>query len=193
MGGNVGDALAPLAVGALLTVLTWRQAVMINVAPGIVLALLIFLFLGTMQLGPKQPGSRAGTQSLREYFRGLPELFRNRGLIVLVTSSAFSSMTQNALLTSYRCPPRPATANGVAPAAQRAFACGGGSGSPVAGHLSGRGHRAITSMAEPRGARFGARGKSVAFVFFVTILVFLYAPAGAAGLAPQRRRRTWAG
>ena len=34
MGANVGDALAPLAVGALLTILSWRDVVLINVVPG---------------------------------------------------------------------------------------------------------------------------------------------------------------
>lgn len=31
MGGNVGDALAPMAAGALLTFMTWRQVVVVNV------------------------------------------------------------------------------------------------------------------------------------------------------------------
>ena len=35
MGGNVGDALAPLAAGALLAVVGWRNVVMMNVLPGI--------------------------------------------------------------------------------------------------------------------------------------------------------------
>src|SRR5439155_18092363 len=100
MGGNVGDAIAPLVVGSLLTVLTWREVPVLNVVPGVVIALLIFVFLGTMQLGGKKREalSEAGAQSLREYFRGLPGLFRNRGLALLSTSSAFRSMTQNALL-----------------------------------------------------------------------------------------------
>src|SRR6266446_4146648 len=51
MGGNVGDAIAPIVVGALLAVLTWREVVVLNVVPGVVIALLIFVFLGTMQLG----------------------------------------------------------------------------------------------------------------------------------------------
>src|SRR2546427_5764272 len=51
----------------------------------VVIALLLFVFLGTLQLGgSKREASRdPGTQSLRDYFRGLPELFRNRGLILL--------------------------------------------------------------------------------------------------------------
>ena len=33
MGGNVGDAVAPLVVGALLTVFSWRDVVLMNVHP----------------------------------------------------------------------------------------------------------------------------------------------------------------
>src|SRR5947209_19132050 len=34
MGGNVGDALAPLVVGAMLAVFNWRDVVLMNVIPG---------------------------------------------------------------------------------------------------------------------------------------------------------------
>jgi MFS family permease len=182
MGGNVGDALAPLAVGALLSVLTWRQAVILNVAPGIVIALLIFVFLGTMQLGPKRPASPGG-QSLRDYFRGLPELFANRGLVVLATSSAFRSMTQNALLTFL--PVYLAYELGYSPfwvgACMFALQAAGFAAAPVAGHLSDRmGRRSVmmTSMAMTALVLvfMALAGKSAAFVFFVTILgFFLYA------------------
>src|SRR5690349_17524018 len=53
MGGNMGDALAPLAVGALLTWLTWREVVVLNVLPGLVMSLTILVLLGTLTLGGK--------------------------------------------------------------------------------------------------------------------------------------------
>ena len=44
MGGNVGDAFAPLVVGALLTVFSWRDVVLMNVVPGIAMSALILVY-----------------------------------------------------------------------------------------------------------------------------------------------------
>ncbi len=185
MGGNVGDAIAPIVVGALLAVLTWREVVILNVVPGIVIALLLFVFLGTLQLGGgKREASRdSGAQSLRDYFRGLPELFRSRGLILLSTSSAFRSMTQNALLTFL--PVYLAYEMGYSPfwvgACMFALQTAGFAAAPVAGHLSDRmGRKSVmmTSMAMTAVVLvfMAFAGKSLAFVFFVAVLgFFLYA------------------
>jgi len=84
MGGNVGDALAPLAIGALLATLTWREVVVLNVVPGLVMSLLLLVFLGTMHLGARRKEAMAEVeqgQGLRQYFSGLPALFRNRSLV----------------------------------------------------------------------------------------------------------------
>src|SRR5258705_5461353 len=95
MGGNVGDALAPLAIGSLLTVLTWREVVVINVIPGLVMSLLLLVMLGTLRLGGKPKAVAEGrVQSLGDYFHCVPALFRNRSLVILPASSAFRSMTQ---------------------------------------------------------------------------------------------------
>ncbi len=185
MGGNVGDAIAPIVVGALLAVLTWREVVVLNVVPGIVIALLLFVFLGTLQLaGKKREASRdPGAQSLRNYFRGLPGLFRNRGLVLLSTSSAFRSMTQNALLTFL--PVYLAYEMGYSPfwvgACMFALQTAGFAAAPIAGHLSDRmGRKSVmmTSMAMTAVVLvfMALAGKSLAFVFFVAVLgFFLYA------------------
>ncbi len=53
MGGNVGDAVAPFVAGALLGYLTWRQVVIVNVIPGIAMAVLLLVLLGGMQSKPR--------------------------------------------------------------------------------------------------------------------------------------------
>jgi MFS family permease len=109
MGGNVGDALAPLAVGALLTTLSWREIVVLNVVPGAAMSMLILFFLGTMTFAPKKKAASAPEsavaaadgqgQSMRSYMQGVKDLMRTPGLFLLTLSSGFRSMTQGTLLT----------------------------------------------------------------------------------------------
>jgi MFS family permease len=185
MGGNVGDALAPLAAGALLAVLTWREVVIVNVIPGLAMSLLILAFLGTMRLAPKgKPGAAEPKgQSLADYFRGVPALFRNRSLVLLTTSSAFRSMTQNTLLTFL--PVYLAYEMGFSPfwvgAGMFALQAAGFAASPLAGHLSdtmGRRSIMMTSMLMTAVVLvfMAFAGKSHAFIFFIAVLgFFLYA------------------
>ena len=186
MGGNVGDAFAPLVVGSLLTVLTWREVVIVNVIPGLVMSLLLLVFLGTVSLGRKAKKNVVDdhqSQSLAEYFRGVPQLFRNRGLVVLTASSAFRAMTQNTLLTFL--PVYLAYEMGFNPfwvgAGMFALQAAGFAATPIAGHLSDRiGRRSImmTSMAMSAVVLvfMGFAGKSHAFIAFVAVLgFFLYA------------------
>ncbi len=73
---------------------------MINVMPGLLISLLLLAMLGSLHLGGKKAAAvDAPRQSLADYGRGLRALFRNRSLVLLSTSGAFRSMTQNALLT----------------------------------------------------------------------------------------------
>ena len=186
MGGNVGEALAPLAIGSLLAVLTWREVVVLNVVPGLVMSLLILAFLGTLRLGSKmkeRAAEEGRVQSLGDYFRGVPALFRNRSLILLTTGSAFRSMTQNALLTFL--PVYLAYEMGYSPlwvgAGMFALQAAGFAASPVAGHLSdrmGRRRIMITSMLMSGVVLvfMAVAGKSHAFIFFIAVLgFFLYA------------------
>src|SRR5215471_18840062 len=60
MAANVGDALAPLAAGAMLAVFSWRQVVMINVVPGLMMALTLLVYFGRPQPGDElAPGAHA--------------------------------------------------------------------------------------------------------------------------------------
>jgi FSR family fosmidomycin resistance protein-like MFS transporter len=188
MGGNAGDAIAPLVIGALLAVFSWREVVVLNVVPGLVVSLLLLVYLGTLQLRPKaaNPSDAASTeqgQSLAQYGRGLRELMRNRGLVLLSTSGAFRSMTQNALLMLL--PLYLARELGYSPmligVCMFTLQIAGLSAAPVAGHLSDRmGRRTVVATSMSMTAvlllAMAVAGRSNAFVVLVAVLgFFLYA------------------
>jgi MFS transporter, FSR family, fosmidomycin resistance protein len=179
MGGNVGDALAPLAVGALLAVLSWREIVMLNLAPGVLIACLILAYLGTWSLAA-EPAPKAGR---RTYLADLAALLADRAVAVLVVSGAFRSMTQGTLLVFL--PLYLARELGYSPFAMGVclfvLQAAGFAASPIAGHLSdrmGRSRIVTTSMVMTAVVLvfMALAGGSQAFVFFIALLgFFLYA------------------
>jgi MFS family permease len=190
MGGNMGDALAPLAIGALLVAFTWREVVFMNVVPGVIIACLILVFLGTMGFAGKSDADAresavAGRErrSASEYLRGLRELLNNRSLVTLVMSSSFRTMTQATLLTFL--PVFLAYDLGYSPfwvgACMFALQAAGFVASPIAGHVSdrmGRRRILISSMAMTAVVLIGMAfaGRSQVFIFFIAALgFFLYA------------------
>ena len=181
MGGNVGDAIAPIVIGAALAVFSWRQVVVMNVAPGLVVAALMLLFLGSIRLGARR--SAVERQSLADYARGLRELLHNRGLVMLSAGSAFRTMTQSALLTFL--PVYLAHDMGYSPALVGAclflLQAAGFAAAPVAGHFSdrmGRKHILVGSMLASGAvlALMAFAGGSPLFIGLVAVLgFFLYA------------------
>ena len=181
MGGNVGDAVAPVLIGAALGFFTWREVVVMNLMPGLVVALLLLAFLGTLRLGAKK--TEGEVQSLASYLAGLRVLLRNRALVLLSTGSAFRTMTQSALLTFL--PVYLANDMGYSPlwvgACLFALQAAGFAASPIAGHLSdrvGRKQILVGSMLATAVvlAAMAFSGGSPLFIALVAVLgFFLYA------------------
>jgi len=108
MGGNVGDAVAPFVAGLLVSGValgwfidfpgvSWRQVMIYNIIPGILMSIAILWYLGRLQIDGKGKASQKNL-SLNEVIKGFGGLLRNSTLMLLATSSAFRSMTQSSLL-----------------------------------------------------------------------------------------------
>jgi sugar phosphate permease len=185
MGGNLGEAIAPVVVGALLAYYSWRTVVVINVIPGITMALLIIMLLGAFS--SKSAGSdlneAAEKRSRRDYLRDFASLLRNRALMLVSVSAAFRTMTQSGLLTFL--PVYLAYELGYSPffvgVCMTLLQVGGFIAGPIGGHLSdkiGRKRVIMSSMLLTGVMLIGMvlAGKSLVFVLFVALVgFFLYA------------------
>lgn len=180
MGGNVGDALAPIAAGALITYLTfsWRDVMIVNILPGVVMAVMILWYLGkSTSAAPKK--EQAPQLSAKEVLKALPSLFRNRTLLFLSASSAFRSMTQNGIMAFL--PLYLAKEMGYSPwlvgLSMFSLQAAGFIAAPIAGHMSdkvGRRNVIMSSMIMTGAvlAFMVFAGRSPMFVGFVALLGF---------------------
>lgn len=95
LGANLGDALAPLAAGAMLVGMTWQTTAMLNAVPALLVAAVIMLVLGRFdreRSGDSQP------QTVRDYLGGMGLLLRRREVWTLAIMSGFRSITHSGLL-----------------------------------------------------------------------------------------------
>ena len=186
MAGNFGDALAPVVIGALLATLSWREIVMWNVAPGLVMSVAILMSLGAVGFSGSSGGNSAGKKPAGSFAAGFKEVLSNRKVAIMLVSSFFRSMTQSGLLVflpvflAYEMNYSPFWVGMCLFMLQAA----GFAAAPAAGHLSDRmGYRKIVLSSMLMTAVvlvfMAAAGRSPAFVFFIALLgFFLYATRG---------------
>lgn len=184
MGGNVGDAIAPVVAGLMLAAFSWRDVVMMNVIPGLIMSALILLSLGRLYEGRRVDADQADGQHSERLKGGdtltaVRALLANRTVVLLSIGSAFRTMTQTALLTflpvflAGDLHYSPTWVGGCLFVLQAA----GFAAAPIAGHLSDRmGRRRIimSSMAMTAVVLLfmALAGRSAAFVFFIAFLGF---------------------
>ena len=188
MAGNLGEALAPLVIGGLLTWLSWRTVVVLNVVPGIVMAAMILVMLGAFSVAKSHDANdlnATATQpwNARKYFSDFASLLRNKGLMMVSISAMFRTLTQVGLLTFL--PLYLAYELGynlfMVGVCMAVLQIAGFAASPVAGHLSdtwGRRRVVMSSMLLTGVTILGMvlAGRSVWFVVFVALVgSFLYA------------------
>ena len=99
LGANLGDAVAPITAGILLTAAGWRQTTVLNSIPVIVVAILIAVFLSrtTRRERHLKAESRVGV-SFSHYINGMRQVCTNHAVLKLCLMSAFRSTTQAGLL-----------------------------------------------------------------------------------------------
>ncbi|NIQ97025.1 MAG: MFS transporter, partial [Desulfuromonadales bacterium] len=91
---NIGEAIGPVAAGAMLTwfLLSWREAALLNAIPALLMGV-IFIFA----LLPKerQIEGRAGQSvSLQRYISSLWQLVQDKSVLGLSIMSGFRNMAQ---------------------------------------------------------------------------------------------------
>lgn len=187
MGGNVGEAIAPMAAGTLLAWFSWREVVVINVLPGLVMAALIIMLVGALNTTREHDDSVNGggdrSWSLRQYLGDLMSLIRDRALMLICISAGFRTLTQTGLLVFL--PVYLAYEQGYSPIAvgvcMTVLQVAGLVAGPIAGHLSdkvGRQKVVLSSMLLTGVTIIGMvfAGQSFAFIIFVALVgFFLYA------------------
>jgi sugar phosphate permease len=199
MGGNIGEALAPLAAGTLLAWFSWREVVVINIVPGLVMATLILVLVGALATtratdGGKDNNKKQSDQdavnagndskwSARQYLHDLGTLMRDRTLMLICISGGFRTLTQVGLMVFL--PVYLAYEQGYSTIAigvcMTVLQVAGLIAGPIAGHVSdkvGRRQVVLSSMLLTGATIIGMvfAGQSFLFIVFVALVgFFLYA------------------
>ena len=162
IGANIGDALAPMAAGALLVWASWRTTAMIGALPALLAALVLALLL----LPSEKPNGANGASSMsaRRYLAGYWALLRDRAVLGLTLTAGFRTMAQTGLFAFLPLYIADVLGRGTVfmGTAMMLIQVGGIVAAPLAGVWSDRiGRRPIV---------FGALGVSTLVIFLLTLV-----------------------
>ena len=93
MGGSIGEALGPLLVGSLLTVMLWRTVLQGGVVPAVITGVVVWLVLKGTQ------GRYTTSLSFRVYLQSLLGMLRQRALLTVLVVTAGFSASQGIIMT----------------------------------------------------------------------------------------------
>ncbi|MBI3015477.1 MAG: MFS transporter [Candidatus Tectomicrobia bacterium] len=97
MGGNLGNTLAPFAVGVVLTFVIWRHVLILNLIPGVLMGFVLWRLLA--KGGPVRDQAKGKELSLKEYWEAVKTLAKNKSILLLCCLSGMRAMTQSGLFT----------------------------------------------------------------------------------------------
>ncbi len=96
IGASIGDAVAPMVAGILIATLSWQHAAMINAAPVLVVAIILFVFLLPRETKKKKSDEQGLTWDA--YVKGFKNLLQNRMVIGLAGIASTRQMAQTVLV-----------------------------------------------------------------------------------------------
>lgn len=86
MGGNLGNAVGPAAIGLIIGAMAWQRATWIMAVPMVVVAVVLFIVLRHI------PGIDGSGGNGKDYISALKELLRNRMIIRAVIANGIRTM-----------------------------------------------------------------------------------------------------
>ncbi|MSQ14948.1 MAG: MFS transporter [Dehalococcoidia bacterium] len=92
-GGSVGEAMGPLIVGSLLSLMTWHTVLKISLLPPLGVSIMVWALIRSMR------GQTRGNLSMGAYLGSLRPLLRRRALVIVLLVTGFFNMAQSAIST----------------------------------------------------------------------------------------------
>ena len=96
-GASLGDMMAPLAAGALLTAFTWQGAAALSALPIFAIAILLFVVLSPRE-GHAERQETQERMSLGQYMRGIRMMMSDKAILGLSLMAGFRTMALFGLL-----------------------------------------------------------------------------------------------